>query len=150
MEESMALISVTRLHLRSLRYFPPFVWYTLTSARQAQRAPGFLGGVLAGDRAFGSWTITAWTDEAAMRAYRNTGAHFRAMPKLLRWADEASFVHWQQESPRLPAMEEALRRLVAEGRRSKVNHPSPAHAAQRIAALLPRPARRLRPATQRA
>ena len=94
--------------------------------------------------------MTEHPNAAAMRAYRNTGAHFRAMPKLLRWADEASFVHWQQESPRLPEMEEALRRIVAEGRRSKVNHPSPAHAAKRIAAQLPRPARRLRPTTQRA
>ena len=145
----MALISVTRLRLRSLRYFPPFVWYALTSARQAQRAPGFLDGLLAGEKIRAFWTITAWSDEAAMRAYRNTDAHFRAMPKLLRWADEASFVHWQQESPRLPEMEEALRRIVAEGRLSKVNHPSPAHAAKRIAAQLPRPARRLRPATQR-
>ena len=84
-----------------------------------------------------------------MRAYRNTGAHFRAMPKLLRWADEASFVHWQQDSPRLPEMEEALRRIVAEGRLSKVNHPSRAHAAKRIAAQLPRPGRRRRPATRR-
>ena len=145
----MALISVTRLHLRSVRYVPPFIWHTLASSRQVQRAPGFLGGVLAGDTAWGSWTITAWTDEAAMRAYRNTGAHFRAMPKLLRWADEAAFVHWQQESSRLPEMEEALRRIVAEGRLSKVNHPSPAHAAKRIAAQLPRPGRRLRPATRR-
>ena len=141
----MALVSVTRLHLRSPRYLPAFFWHTLMIARQAQRAPGFLGAVLAGDKAFGSWTITAWTDEAAMRAYRNSGAHFRAMPKLLRWADEAAFVHWQQESPRLPDMEEALRRMLAEGRLSKVNHPSPTHAAKRIAAQLPRAGRRLRP-----
>ena len=145
----MALISVTRLHLRSVRFAPGFIWHTFMSARQARRAPGFLGGVLAGDRAFGSWTITAWADEAAMRAYRNTDAHFRAMPKLLRWADEAAFVHWRQDNPTLPAMEEALRRLVAEGRLSKVQHPSPAQAAGRVAAQLPRPARRLRPSVRR-
>ena len=136
------------LHLRSLRYLPGFLWHTLQSARQVQRAPGFLGGVLAGDKALGSWTITAWTSEAAMRDYRNTDAHFRAMPKLLPWADEASFVHWEQESPPLPSMEETLRRLVTEGKRSKVNHPSPSHAAQQIAAELPRVGRRLRPAGQ--
>ena len=111
-------------------------------------APGFLGGVLAGDKAFGSWTISAWTGEAAMRAYRNTGAHFRARPNLLRWADEAAFVHWQQDSPRLPDIDEALRRMVAEGRLSKVNQPSPAHAAKRIAAQLPRPGRRPRPSVR--
>ena len=146
----MALISVTRLHLRSVRYVPPFIWHTLASSRQVQRAPGFLGGVLAGDTAWGSWTITAWTDEAAMRAYRNTGAHRRAMPKLLHWCDEASIVHWQQDGPGLPEPGEALRRMVAEGRLSKVNRPSPAHAARRIAARLPRPGTRLRPAPARA
>ena len=147
----MALISVTRLRLRSLRYFPPFVWYALTSARQAQRARGFLDGLLAGEKIRAFWTITAWSDEAAMRAYRNTDAHRRAMPKLLNWCDEASVVHWQQDDPDLPDMREASRRMVAEGRPSKVNHPSPAHAARQIA--VPQPPRagtRLRPATQRA
>jgi heme-degrading monooxygenase HmoA len=144
----MPLISVTRLHLRSKRYLLGFLWHTLASARQAQRAPGFLGGVLAGDRALGSWTVTAWADAAVMRAYRNSGAHLRAMPKLLRWADEAAFVHWEQDSPRLPSMAEAHRRLVAEGRLSKVNHPSPAHAARQVAAELPRIGRHLRPAAR--
>ena len=144
----MALISVTRLHLRSARYLVPFAWHTFRSARQARRAPGFLGGWLAGDAARGSWTITAWRDEAAMRAYRNTVAHFRAMPKLLDWCDEASVVHWQQGAPTLPDMAEASRRMVAEGRVSKVNHPSPAHAAKRIAAQAPRVAFRLAPAAR--
>ena len=141
----MALISVTRLHLRSVRYQLPFSWHTFRSARQARRASGFLGGWLAGDAARGSWTITAWRDEAAMRAYRNTAAHFRAMPKLLNWCDEASVVHWQQDGPTLPDMTEASRRMVAEGRVSKVNHPSPAHAAKRIGVQIPRPALRLKP-----
>ena len=86
-----------------------------------------------------------------MRAYRNTDAHRRAMPKLLHWCDEASVVHWQQDGPGLPDMPEALRRMVVEGRLSKVNHPSPAHAAKQIAARQPpRPGTRLRPAGQRA
>jgi hypothetical protein len=146
----MTVISVTRLHLRTPRFFPLFLWHSLSSARQAQRAPGFLGGLLAADRSLGFWTITAWTEEAAMRAYRNTGAHRRAMPKLLQWCDEASVVHWQQDDSRLPEMPEALRRMVTEGKRSKVNRPSPAHAAGHIAAQLPRPGQRLRPTTRQA
>ena len=139
------MISVTRLRLRSARYLLPFYWHSLRSALQVRRAPGFLGGQLAGERGNAYWTVTAWRDEAAMRAYRTAGAHFRAMPKLLGWCDEASVVHWQQDSPRLPDMPEARRRMVAEGRVSKVHHPSPAHAARRIVAQAPRAGIRLRP-----
>ena len=142
----MALISVTRLRLRSVRYLLPFYWHSLKSARQARRAPGFLGGQLAGERGMAYWTITAWHDEAAMRAYRTAPPHLRAMPKLLDWCDEASVVHWQQDGPALPDAAEAARRMVADGRISKVRHPSPAHAARRIVVgRPPRAGLRLRP-----
>lgn len=130
----MALISVTRLRLRSVRYVPGFVWHTWRSLRQARRAPGFLAGQLAGEGVLGYWTLTAWSDELSMRRYRNGAAHGQAMPKLLQWCDEASVAHWQQDGPDLPGGAEALRRMVADGRLSKVRHPSPAHAARQIAA----------------
>jgi quinol monooxygenase YgiN len=128
----MALISVTRLHLRSNRYLLPFLWRTLLAARQAKRAPGCLGMELLRDSNSAYWTKTAWTDEAAMRAYMTSGAHRNAMPKLLDWCDEASLVHWTQDAAELPDWTEAHRRMVAEGRRSKVRHPSPAHEAYEI------------------
>jgi hypothetical protein len=120
----MAFISVTRLRLRSVRYLPPFLWHTLRSLRQAQRAPGNLSTKTrrAPDGAY--WTLTAWDAEAAMRAYRNSGAHKGAMPKLLEWCDEASVGHWEQESSGLPDWREAHRRMFETGRLSKVNHPS--------------------------
>ena len=78
------------------------------------------------------WTCTAWVDEAAMRAFMLAPPHRMAMVKLLDWCDEAYLVHWTQESTQLPDWHEAHRRLVAEGRRSKVRHPSPAHEAFQI------------------
>jgi hypothetical protein len=111
---------------------PQFIWYALRSARQAERAPGFLGGRIMRDARNAFWTVTAWESEAAMRAYRGSGAHLAAMPKLLGWCDEASLTHWEQAGAELPTWAEAHRRMLAEGRRSKVNNPSAAQLAERI------------------
>lgn len=127
----MVLVSVTRLRLRSLRFLPAFAWHTWASSRQARRAPGFVGGYLA-DQGVGTfWTVTAWEEEAAMRRYRSNAAHGRVMPRLMRWCDEAAVVHWRQDSPELPDLATARARMAAEGRLSKVRHPSPAHDARR-------------------
>jgi heme-degrading monooxygenase HmoA len=117
-------VSITRLHVRSLRYFPAFLLHTYRSSRQVQRAEGFLGGYLAGDAERGAWTVTAWRDEAAMRAYRAGGAHLRAMPRLLTWCDEASVANWTQAEAGQPTPQEAFVRLKATGRVSKVHYPS--------------------------
>jgi hypothetical protein len=133
----MAFISVTRLRVRSLRYMPQFIWQTLQSVRHTERASGFLGGRLLREARNAFWTMTAREDEAAMNAFRGSGAHRDAMPKLLDWCDEASVVHWNQETPELPSWLEAHGRMVNEGKRSKVNYPSSAQVANHIAAPLP-------------
>lgn len=130
----MPFISITRLRVRSWRYMPSFVWHTYLSVRQAKHAPGFLLGKMVRDAKNTFWTETVWDTEAAMRAYRNGGAHARVMPKLLEWCDEASVAHWNQENNELPSLQEAHRRMVEIGRSSKVKHPSPAHAAKQITA----------------
>src|SRR5262249_12506230 len=129
--------SITRLHLRSQLYSPIFTIYTFASALQARRSDGFLGGVLGSDAERGAWTMTAWRDEAAMHAFRNRGLHRTAMPRLLKWGDEASFAHWLQSDATLPPPDEAHRRMRSEGRLSKVSHPSPAHAAGVTASASP-------------
>jgi hypothetical protein len=68
-----------------------------------------------------------------MRSFMMSGVHRNAMPRLLEWCNEAALVHWNQEASDLPDWKEAHRRLVSEGRRSKVNHPSPAHEKYTIA-----------------
>lgn len=135
----MPFVSVTRLRVRSVLYLPQFIVYALRSSGQAQRAPGFLGGRLMREARNAFWTVTVWRDAKAMDAYRTAGAHRAAMPKLLHWCDEASVVHWTQESNDVPAWSEAHERMLKEGRLSKVNHPSPDHLAHRIP--VPRPSR---------
>jgi len=123
------VISITRLRLRSLRYLPSFGWYTWQSKRQLTRSPGFLTGTVGSAPGLAFWTATAWTDEASMKAFRNSDWHQRAMPKLLDWCDEASVARWTQDSSALPDRAAMLERMQTSGRISKVRHPTAAHAA---------------------
>jgi hypothetical protein len=125
----MPVISITRLRVRSLLYWPVFLFQSLGIAKQAAGAGGNLAVKLLGDRRRTYWTATSWSSEEAMRAFMLAKPHGPAMRKLLNWCDEAALVHWTQPGPELPSWEEAHRRLLGEGRRSKVNHPSPAHTA---------------------
>jgi hypothetical protein len=126
------LISLTRLRVRSWRFLPGFLLGTFRAQRQAVRAAGFRGGRLLVDANRAYWTLTAWEDEAAMRAYRASGAHGKVMPRLLGWCDEAAVLHWTAETADLPDWTAAHRRMVAEGRPSRVDHPSPDHQTLRI------------------
>lgn len=127
----MTFVSATRLHLLTKMRFPSFAYHALRSALHAKRSAGFLGGYLGGDAQGGAWTVTTWVSEGDMRAFRNSGAHKTAMPKLLKLCDEASFTHWVAETPAPPTVEEAYERLKNAGLLSKVNRPSVAHASGR-------------------
>lgn len=124
----MPFISITRLRLRALRFLPAFGLHTMRTLGQLRRAPGFRGGSLLPDRRWTFWTMTAWDQEADMRAYMLGGDHRTAMPYLMAWCDEASVVHWTQADATLPSWPEADRRMRQDGRASKVRGPSPDHA----------------------
>jgi len=139
-------VSVTRLHIRRFWSYPGFLLYALASSRQARRAAGFHTGWLTTDREWGFWTATVWTDVDAMRAFRNSGTHMKAMPRLLRWCDEASYVHWEQEDATAPAAELAYDRLARDGKLSKVLAPSARQVAgQRVGGAMPPRGQQLQP-----
>jgi hypothetical protein len=124
----MTFISVTRLRLRSFWFLPSFVITNESAVRQLKQASGFIKGLLLVDRHLTFWTLTAWESEQAMRAYRNNGAHLKAMPKLMNWCDEAHAAHWSQEGSDLPDWNESYSRITApDARVSKVKHPSKDH-----------------------
>jgi hypothetical protein len=125
-----AFVSVTRLRLRKFRFLPTFIFYAFRSAKQARNTPGCLFVATIRDARLAFWTVTVWSDEKAMRSFRNSGVHLTAMPKLARWCDEATYVHWQQENSEPPRMVAAHARLVEAGTVSKVFHPSAAHASR--------------------
>jgi hypothetical protein len=124
----MNLISVTRLRVRKARYLPAFAWYTTLAYFQARRAGGNVARIARREHGLVFWTITVWHSEESMRAYRNGGAHRKAMPHLADWCDEGTYVHWTQESPEPPDLPTAHQRLVDEGTVSRVKFPSPDHA----------------------
>jgi heme-degrading monooxygenase HmoA len=133
----VAFISLTRLRIRSGWFMPGFIYYALRSARQAKTAPGNLGVNLLRDAKKTFWTCTAWEDEAAMRGFMLANPHKESMSKLAHWCDEASVAHWMQETAALPEWQEAHRRMLAQGRRSKVKFPSKAQEAFEIPATTP-------------
>ena len=120
------VVSITRLRLRSWRFVPAFLWYAVRSRMQAMRAEGNRGAEVLREPGNIFWTATMWESEAAVKQYMIAQPHGEAMRRLLNWCNEASVARWTQESPTLPNWKEAHRRMVAEGRRSKVLFPSPA------------------------
>ena len=101
----MAIISVTRLHLRSLRFFPGFFWYTRRSIWQAKRTPGNLGVRVRKTKGLAFWTLAMWRDNQAIRAFVPASPHREAMQKLPHWCDEAAFADWEQDTADWPSWE---------------------------------------------
>jgi hypothetical protein len=126
--KSMVFVSITRLRIRSVRFLPSFLIYTLRALRQVKRASGFKGGSLLTDRDWTFWTMTTWDSQESMRGYMTSGSHRAAMPHLLDWCDEASVVHWSQTEESVPSWTEADKRMRESGRASKVRNPSRQHA----------------------
>jgi len=141
----MVLISATRLHVRSPRFFPGFAWYTLQTIWQTIHSPGFLGGKLMQDAHGGAWTLTLWQDDIAMKQFRNSGAHRRAMPLLQQWCDEAVVVHWVQAEQKLPDWQEAYQRMISTGHFTKLARPAAAHLERQIPEPTPHQGLFLRP-----
>src|SRR5690242_9482690 len=99
----MPFVSVTRLRPRRPWHAPMLVADSLRIARQIRGVPGFLGGYLAIGKGLSFWTVSVWDGAAAMVAFRNSGAHRAAMPRLIRICDEASYAHWDQAEPAPPS-----------------------------------------------
>ena len=126
-EVTMPFISVTRLKVRSVRFLPSFVIHTLRSVRQVKEAQGFRDGALLIDRHWTFWTMTSWDNQDNVRSFMRAGSHWKAMPHLLDWCDEATVVHWDQSETGLPSWPDASQRMRESGRPSKVRFPSPHH-----------------------
>lgn len=95
-----------------------------SSINQLIKTAGFLGGRELIDKHLTFWTLTMWESDANMRDFRNSSPHRKAMQKLPIWCDEASYIHWIQEEPKLPEWKFISGKMSTEGKISKVRNPS--------------------------
>jgi hypothetical protein len=126
-------VSITRLRVRGIFHLPVFLFHAMRTMTQAQKADGMLGVDTRFEKNNVVWTKTVWAEESAMKKYRGSGAHQIAMRLLSTICNEASVARWQQETPQLPTWEEAHRRMLTEGKLSKVKYPSLLQASGRTA-----------------
>ncbi|OCX54726.1 hypothetical protein BEL04_00485 [Mucilaginibacter sp. PPCGB 2223] len=123
----MFFISITRLRLRSIWYLPGFLSSNSLSVKQLLVTPGFIAGKELIDKNLVFWTVTVWKTDADMKTFRNSPPHRKAMQKLPLWCDEATYMHWLSEDTEIPAWDAICKRTIAEGKVSKVRHPSKNH-----------------------
>jgi hypothetical protein len=126
-------VSVTRLKLRSWLFVLPFMRANGRVGRQAGAAAGFRQGRLLLDHGLVFWTLTGWDSAEAMKAYRDSGPHAAVMPRLQDWCDEASTAQWSTDVDGLPDWSEVYRRMIGQGRASRLKRPSSRHASMSIA-----------------
>lgn len=85
----MALISITRLKLRSFFYLPLFFYNAARSVNQIRNAKGLISGkTLVANWGLVHLTVTLWQDPEHMQKFMTTGAHLEAMKKGTKWCDE--------------------------------------------------------------
>ncbi|GAB2842184.1 hypothetical protein GCM10022221_46700 [Actinocorallia aurea] len=111
------LVMASRLEVRSFRNVPGFLLSSLALWRQARRAPGAHGVALKADllrRTF--WTLSAWKDEAAVRAYASAEPHRSAMRAKRSVMRESTFVFWTAPTDDLPVGWDEARRRVEDQR----------------------------------
>jgi len=120
----MLFISATRLRVRSILYLPAFFRANQGASKQLIISPGFIDGKELIDKKFTFWTLTRWADAASMKGFRNSPDHRKAMQKLPLWCDEASYLHWEDDSGQLPSWEIVREKMISEGKLTKVQKPS--------------------------
>jgi len=94
------LVQVSRLELARFRDVPGFLVAALRIRRAAKRATGFFGMALMAEpfrRTF--YTVSAWHDEAALRAFVGVDIHRSVMARYGPRMGATHFVTWEQAQP---------------------------------------------------
>jgi hypothetical protein len=90
-----AFVMGSRFELASAWRSPAFLLHSLRIWRQARRSAGLLGVSLRAYPVAGVfWTLSAWTDEAALRAFAGANPHRTIMKRARPWTKSATFRFW--------------------------------------------------------
>ncbi len=122
----MPVLSITRVRVRSYRYYPWFMLQTARIVRRVLRAEGNLSVRFLRDRSRTFWTLTGWTSEGDLKRFLDSDVHRGAAHRQHDWCDEAAAVRWSDGSAELPSWQDAYLRLQRDGIPSQVLHPSTA------------------------
>jgi hypothetical protein len=111
--DSSVTVMASRLELRRLQDVPSFLAAALRIRRQMLGSPGAMGLSLIAEplhRTF--WTLSAWQDQAALRAATGAEPHRKLMRRFRPRMAGSSFVTWTAPAEALPIpWDEARRRL---------------------------------------
>ncbi|HVJ98192.1 MAG TPA: DUF3291 domain-containing protein, partial [Acidimicrobiia bacterium] len=93
----------SQLHLRSYRDVPGFVAAAMKIRKQVRGSDGAVGVSLIAQPARKTfWTLSAWTDEAALEAFVRTAPHVGIMGKYHDRLRGTAFTQWTIEPGALP------------------------------------------------
>ncbi|MGY1739653.1 MULTISPECIES: hypothetical protein [unclassified Blastococcus] len=108
------LVMASRLPLRSRAQVPRFLGMTLSVVRQLERTQGVVGYSLrAQPFAKTFWTLSAWTDGAALARFNRDQPHHAVTEKLRPHMGPTRFVTWTCRGDELPvAWDDAIERLL--------------------------------------
>lgn len=90
-----AYVMASKFELTSGWRSPAFLVQAIRAWQQARRSPGVFGVTLRAQplrRTY--WTLSAWTDEAALYAFARTEPHRTIMRRVRPWARTATFRFW--------------------------------------------------------
>ena len=112
-----AFVMASKFELTSGWRSPAFLAQAIRAWRQARRSPGILGVTLRAQPARRTyWTLSAWTDKAALYAYARAEPHRTVMRRTRPWAKTATFRFWTADAGQLTPdrlWAEAERRISA-------------------------------------
>jgi hypothetical protein len=97
-----AYVMASKFELTSSWRSPAFMTAAIPAWRQARRSPGVLGVTLRAQplrRTY--WTLSAWTDKAALYAFARAEPHRTIMKRVRPWAKTATFRFWTADASQL-------------------------------------------------
>lgn len=95
---TQAYVMASKFELVSGWRTPAFMTQAIRAWRQARRSPGAFGVTLrAQPLRCTYWTLSAWTDQAALDAFARAEPHRTIMKRVRPWAKTATFRFWTAE-----------------------------------------------------